>query len=348
MKMLEEKRISNFDTMRAMACLTIVFLHTITTWRDDVTHNTFYCYPKAEALILAVLFPLLYAWAVPVFFMMSGALFTSKNLNVKKHIIKSVLIIVIFGTAYAWIENFFNSRTICISDCGRAILNMLQGKTWAFMWFMYAIAGCYILSPFIKTWINNTDKKSQHEMLLFLIILLSVVPTINDVTGMEITSFGISDYSGALLYFFSGAVLYRQYAEGSKEHSNRKILCILAGGVILALEQAVGYGQHRVCSGPNYIWTYLYSTSIFLIGLRNNKMKKLGSNKIILWVSTNSLCIYLVHMVPINAIYKGLHIFPDVFEPILGIAVMYVITLILTIITVTVMNKIPVIRKIVH
>ncbi len=114
---------------------------------------------------------------------------------------------------------------------------------------------------------------------------------------------------------------------------------------MLTVAECIGYTQQRLLASPQYIWTYIYSTGLFLLLSENCKMKGFGRNRVVKWISRNSLYIYLLHAVFINAIYKGLHCFPDVIGPVAGgIAVIYIIVLLLTFSVIVIVSKVPLLK----
>jgi len=49
----KKERIPQFDTIRAFACLAVIFLHVVSTWRDNPTYGyTYYNYSWRDAFFI--------------------------------------------------------------------------------------------------------------------------------------------------------------------------------------------------------------------------------------------------------------------------------------------------------
>ena len=97
------KRIYSYDSMRALACLAIVLLHTVSTWKaDTVLGAGYYSQDTLRMLWNQGLNALLVRWAVPVFFMLSGALMLNPDkhvtlVKIKQHVLKMLAVLLTFG-----------------------------------------------------------------------------------------------------------------------------------------------------------------------------------------------------------------------------------------------------------
>lgn len=103
-------------------------------------------------------------WSVPVFVMISGALFLEKDIPVKKIFSKYVarlLIAFLFWSAvYACFEKGDTGDTLA------HILTLLRGHY--HMWFILMIGGLYISLPLLKAMIGRAERLKYYLLLAFL------------------------------------------------------------------------------------------------------------------------------------------------------------------------------------
>ena len=206
-------RIYAFDFMRAYCCLMIVLLHVDSAWKADrVGAAGYYAMGSVRAAFDSAIVALLVRIAVPMFFMISGALFLNPSNDISlpsisRHIRKLLVFLGLFGYVFALMEAVFVNRRLGLSGFGAAFLNLLQEETWAHLWFLYAMIGLYILTPALRAWIQSASLAELRAGAAVCLILLSVIPTINDCTGLDITTFRILSPGGGLLCYLAGYFL---------------------------------------------------------------------------------------------------------------------------------------------
>ena len=92
-----------FDFFRAYGCLAIILLHVIDGWKDDPNGSIMFFQINGARLIFDnVIVPMLVRFVVPIFFIMSGALFLNLQKEItlktiKRHILKILLILGTWG-----------------------------------------------------------------------------------------------------------------------------------------------------------------------------------------------------------------------------------------------------------
>lgn len=209
------KRIYSYDSMRALACLAIVLLHTVSTWKaDTVLGAGYYSQDTLRMLWNQGLNALLVRWAVPVFFMLSGALMLNPDkhvtlVKIKQHVLKMLAVLLTFGWFYAVLELVVKSKGLTFGMLLEAFGNLCQQGSWAHLWFVYAIIGCYLVTPILRAWVATAESKEITCVTVLMVFLLSVVPSINFLLNSQVTSFGLTSLGAALLYYLLGHVLTR-------------------------------------------------------------------------------------------------------------------------------------------
>ena len=105
-------------------------------------------------------------WCVPMFFMMSGALFLKKDIPIKKLYSKYIFRLVV--AFFIW------SILYALFTPGYFFTNVFKGHY--HMWFLFIMIGVYICIPIVKAIVE--DKKRMEYFLLVALFFSFLVPTI--------------------------------------------------------------------------------------------------------------------------------------------------------------------------
>ena len=149
------KRTLYFDYMRVCATFAVIMIH--------VTAQYFYkVEPTSFAWKTINAYQCLSRWGVPVFVMMSGALFLPREIPLQKIYSKYVLRLftcfVFWSIVYAVEAKIFHHS--------RLIFNLLKGHY--HMWYIWMIIGLYICIPFLKPIVADRGKMLYFLLLSFL------------------------------------------------------------------------------------------------------------------------------------------------------------------------------------
>jgi surface polysaccharide O-acyltransferase-like enzyme len=100
-------------------------------------------------------------WCVPVFVMISGALLLSETKNesififYKKRILRlltPILFWSLFFTIWTYIQGFIQKNPPSILFL---VQNLLLGKPYYHVWFLYMITGLYLVTPFLRVFVRQ-------------------------------------------------------------------------------------------------------------------------------------------------------------------------------------------------
>ena len=112
-------------------------------------------------------------WAVPVFVMISGALFLDRDYPVsriyRKNILRIVTAFIFWSLAYALISAVLSNKPM---ELQAIIVETLKGHY--HMWFLFMIVGLYMTVPFLKT-IVQSAALTKYFLVLSLIFAF-VIP----------------------------------------------------------------------------------------------------------------------------------------------------------------------------
>ena len=338
---MTEQRKNYFDYLRVLACCTVVMTHVFVTAKTDFPNHSLIEDNISQIVAWCLHF------AVPIFFMITGALFLKKKdeINIKiyfkKYILKYLLAIFTFGWGFAIIEEIFNKNFSAIMPL-TALINTIEGNTWNHMWYLYTLVGIMAFIPIVKIIVEKNAKWLKY-ILLLLFISSFIFPLISTYTGKNI-GIEIPIKSEYLTYVILGYFLSEKRDNISKlKLACVMVLCFIILGISVYLYQIRGISYFQSIGDYNSLVIMLLSISIFLIF----KSINFKSNKLILDISCNSYGIYLIHMFWINFIYKFLeyNIYGNLI--ILKTLVVFISVLILSLISTKMIKKFPLINKII-
>lgn len=345
---MKKDRILWIDNLRAISCILIVLLHVIDGWLSP--NNIILTKYSARWFIDNFAIQLIVRPSLPIFIMISGALLLNENNNYtfekqKKYIIRMLLVLLTIGFAYCLIEEFItNGTNNILYSIGISFLHLLENKSWGAMWYIYMLIGLYIITPIIKTFVNNIDQKTYTFILGCLFVLTTIIPTLNYILGIELTDFYLKDFI-YVFYFIAGYYLYKVFPKIKFKYKN---LLMYATGMI----GIIGYSLLLILknfyynpTGANRI-VFVAMISICIFWLYSNHKVKEVNSKLISIISKYSFGIYLIHIFWLNIIYKGIHIFPTVFNPGIGETIIWITTIVLSLISSYILYKLPGFKKI--
>ena len=286
---------------------------------------------------------------VPIFVMISGALFLNPDKNIPirkiyfKYILRIIIVFVFWSFVYAargYIKN---------GDIMKAAANFVRGHY--HLWFLYMITGLYMIIPFVRR-IAVSETLTKYFLVLALIFtyllpecasIISVfskkcADLIQNVLSTKLHMHFVAGYTG---YFLLGYFLDRT----AISHKAERII-YLAGiiGVSMTILMS-GFAsflknEPKVFYGNLTVNVLCESIAVFVFFRRHFTC----NNSVVLKLSQYSLGAYLVHPIFISLLRKiGLNSLT--FNPVFSVPVIAVIVFIISFIISAVLNHIPVLKK---
>ncbi|MBR2877391.1 MAG: acyltransferase family protein [Clostridia bacterium] len=352
---MEKERIVYFDYLRVFAMLAVMVLHVATQGWETADVNSF------QWNVLNI-YDSLVRWGVPVFVMISGALFLSKEVDVKKLYTKNIarlaVAFVVWSVFYAVYlpvsklvltgENTFSIKTM--------VSEVITGAY--HMWFIPMIIGLYICVPLIKQFVLNEKLMKYYLKLSFIFAFLvpQLINILSDFTPLS--TFGIIDSVEKLLSdmhldILFGYVFYfvLGYFLSKTEFSKDKRIKIYIGGlcgflltVLLTALASVKAGSAVETYYLNFnVNVFLEAVAVFVL-FKQMKLKNNKLNKAVTAFSQYSFGAYLVHIFVISAlIVVGIN--TSICNAVLSVPIVSLIVIIASFIISFVLNKIPFINK---
>ena len=255
-------------------------------------------------------------FTVPVFVMITGFLLLqpSKEVSIKKlpgkYVWRIVVILLTVGTAYTWLEIVFDNGAFSLSQFPLALQNVIIGKIWAHMWYLYMLIGLYLVLPLLKAFTRYAGKKEVDYLLSVLIIFTFIIPQVRQYTGLRL---GIIFPIGSvyLTYMLLGYRIGTYGFHKSKNTFSCSLACAVA--TILLITAILC----KFCVDDQWARANLQYDSLLIAILACavfvcfKESRPLFRNRTIIdMLARNSFGIYIFHPLWINLIVKKFHIMP--------------------------------------
>lgn len=291
------KRRLDFDVLRAVSMCTVVYLHTASAAFYDLSNPVLWEFSN-WVNVFAVL-------AVPLFFMMSGALLLAPNAKsdpvfVLRHRLSKVLFPLLAWSGAVLLYLGLDKGDWAGAKAGlKSILGTPANVAY---WFLYALIPIYLLIPVLKPMADGLDQKRwRYVLLLWLGLTLglatvrSFLPESRQVLLTEHPTMNLNAVGGYLGYFLLGA-----YLDRLERLPSRKVLvwgtvlaALLTGACVHADSFAQGTWSGRFTDYLT-VFTALRAAGMFLLvkSLLGHKETK---SRIVSALSGCSFCVYLAH-----------------------------------------------------
>jgi surface polysaccharide O-acyltransferase-like enzyme len=293
---------------------------------------------------------------VPLFVMLSGALLLQPSkvdepLKVffKKRVSRIALPFLFWmGAYFAW-DILVEHQALT----GQFVWAGLVGGPYIHFWFFFMLIGLYLITPLVRIFVAHADQRLMKYFFALWLIGVSVVPILNLLMTHDLNSnvFLITGYIG---YFLLGLYLL-------KVNINRKLLLVATfSGIIWT---ALGtYWITATIGGNKQFFFYDYfsfgvvlsSIALFLLlsqtnyGKIKNRFPKL--DRLIHYISKNTLAIYLFHFMILETLengYLGFKISLATINPIIEIPLLAGVTLAICLLILYPLSKIPYLNKLI-
>ncbi|HEB1787223.1 acyltransferase [Escherichia albertii] len=152
------------DNLRGIACLMVVMIHT-TSWYVTNAHSV-----SSLSWDIANVLNSASRVSVPLFFMISGYLFFGERSAQPRHFLRIGMCLLFYSIVALIYIALFTSINVELS-----LKNLLQKPVFYHLWFFFAIAVIYLISPLIQ--VKNVNGK----ILLVLMVVIGIIANPNTV-----------------------------------------------------------------------------------------------------------------------------------------------------------------------
>ena len=340
------KRVIYFDVLRVLATFAVIVLHlSAQHWADtDVFSNAWLAFNLYGGIV---------RWSVPIFVMISGALFLGRDTDIhtilKKNVARIATVFLSWSGCYALVGLVFRHAPLSV-----VLSQLITGHY--HLWFLYMIVGLYLLIPLLRPIVQNETLMRYFLLLAFVFtFLLPQLALFTSFVSLEASTVirTVIMYSycffplGFTVYFVGGYYLSR------RSFSRREEIVLYCVGITALLFSIIAPAVLSRAQGAPNATFYNYndlnvlctSVPIFVFAKQHLNFPRMGERAYALLrkLSKYSFGVYLVHPMVIELLQ---HFGIDTFScnaffsvPLLAVFVFAVSTLISAL-----LNAIPFIK----
>lgn len=342
LRMSEEKSIIWVDWLRVIATFGVVLLHSAAPLLykfNDLPRDHWWFANFYDSIV---------RMCVPLFFMISGHLLLGKQERLpaffQKRVNKVVLPLLAWSIIYlAWRRFVEHSADFS----AYYLFSIALTPAYYHLWFLYAIAGIYLLVPILRVVAGSSDRTLLAYYVLVWLFAVSVIPIGEELTGIKsrIDLLSISGYSGYLVLGYCLGKLTM-----TKSRAQVSAVIFFAAFTVTALGT---YWLTVNSDGKlrDYFYSYLSPNVIFmsaaffalarLVLSENVALSRPSVNRLLKSLSSASFGIYLVHAMYLYVLVDALPV-----HPAFGVPATALLAFVLSYLTIIVIKRIPVLRHI--
>lgn len=307
-------------------------------------------------------------WCVPVFVMISGALFLGRDVSMrnvyKKNILRLAVAYVVWCVVY-YVSDSSNDIIPCLKDIvchPSTLIYVLSGRKFH-LWFLPMLIGLYMSIPILKSIAQNTSARKHFVCLsLFFMFVVTFVSVL-------VNAVSLSEENLLLMHFrtlIDGTIVKIQpevlacyacyfilgyYLNKCMIINKRRMIVYLLGimGYVMTVyftrryslctstltEQFYGYNTINVC---------FLSMAIFVFFKYSSFSYNRFYRKIIVKLSNYSFGAYLIHILWLEFL-RSVHIDALHFSPSYAVPVVTIVIAVLSYASSAILNQIPIIKK---
>lgn len=284
------------DVLRVIAIFLVVYNHT--------GGNAFELFLKQKEFFwyqLSIVLNIVCKAAVPIFFMISGALLLRKKESItfvlKNRVFKFVTILIVFS-ALQYLFLFFTKQNTSLS-IKTFITLIYSSRVIIPYWYLYAYIGVLLLLPILQKLASVLEEKDFKYIIMLHFLIICVVPIINSFLGLKMNANPFLGMLGVLtnncIYLLIGYYLdnyIKVKSIGKKKLIFYFVFSLLFIGLgYVMLKNSISMGEYNKNISSYY--TSFIAIMIF-ITIKRMYYNKLSINFIFLFLAKYSFGIYLV------------------------------------------------------
>lgn len=234
-------RKNSYDLLRILATVAVITIHVSANYIIAITDSGWFGTLYSENFFATSLFNLWSRFAVPAFIMLSGALALDnpQNKDYKNYYKKTFINIgvgtlifsalyFLYGLMMGFASNVRQGSFSYEFVLGGGTSNLLIGKPFAHMWYLYMMAGVFFLVP----WIIRIREEVGNKIFDKFAIVFFITSTIGLYTSTHELMWDPGLSYGYLGYFMMGFVIKKNFKE---EKGWKPLALILVGFLILTI-----------------------------------------------------------------------------------------------------------------
>ena len=286
-------------------------------------------------------------WAVPVFVMLSGALLLDEKKQTSprefwtRRMNRLLPALLFWSTVYLAWRALFWQQPLTLNTIA---LDLIAGRPYIHLYFLFLIAGLYLVTPFLATAASSLESKQLGQAI---VVMAALALGANMVDFLATSAFTL--FVPYIAYYFAGLYCIRVLANRPAPYG-----MVLAGAILIttlftALSVSVNGLESR--------WSFYFyedlsptimvmAVTVFMVLLRVSLLPVVQSAAQRLAPLT--LGVYVAHPIIVELLRNLYHTtMPSMFRPLYYIPITFAATIILTFTAVALMQKVPILRRVV-
>lgn len=348
---MNSKRVIYLDILRIVSMFGVILIHVTSIKSLESSINSTYLVSTALNSLVR--------WSVPIFFMISGAMFLRKEKEytfttmLKKYIPRMLICLIFWGVVYSILDIYiFGDFTI------KSILlipwQVISNSTGYHLWYLYALIAIYLMIPVFKIIVNNLNQKQLGFVLIVWMILSLGTAQFNEITSALNININLNWFC-PLVVNWGGYVLLGHYLYTYDLKKKYKAILISFGLLVLIIGSVgntiltkLTNNNFEALSLPSGLTTCFVTIAIFLLFKSLfNKGYSEKTNKVISNIANHTFGIYLIHVLLNTIIFRIIKLPLNFCNPVVSIMVYAIAIFAISYFIVAVLRKIPLIRKVV-
>lgn len=290
--MNKTKRNYGLDLLKILSMVMVVLLHATSYG----IKNTL-CLPLSAKWLDIVVIRSLSGVAVNCFVLINGYFMCQKKLNMK-HLFKLWCQVFFYSTVIYILLIAIPSAGITFSKLQliKSVLPVMSNS----YWFFNAYLALMLLSPLLNHFIQHLNKEEHRNAIIILLILFSIISTIDFICDPFGSAYGYSVVWFIVLYIIAAYI--RIYGLKMKHPFIIYTIVTIAELIIFTLLQFPKSAHIRFLftlqTYYNSVFVLLGAISLFIFFM-NLKINGKNITSIIKWIVPKSFAVYLIHEQPV-------------------------------------------------
>lgn len=239
-----KRREGNYDLLRIVCTVAVIMVHVSSTYKAALYNGDRFGDFHTDSMITILLYNMLLRFCVPCFLMISGAflLCDDRNADFKyfyrksfKSIIMQAMIFSLVYFAYNELMEVYKYINGESSNLFSPVLNSLAGQPGYHLWYLYTLAGIYVLIPLVLRLKSCVSEKTFQKISWIYLI----VATASGWTSTFKLEWGISKVACYLGFIFAG---YQLKKLSLKKNNFQGVLLIVFG---ILSQLVIAYVQYQ-------------------------------------------------------------------------------------------------------
>ncbi|MBQ3418216.1 MAG: acyltransferase family protein [Ruminococcus sp.] len=343
-------RVAYLDILRIIAAFAIVMIHASTETMGNISIDS-------SAWNAVNVYDSLSRWGVPVFVMISGALFLEREHTYRKLFCRNILhmaIAYLFWSVFYAVVPYLRHPEML--DAKTVLKNFLDTNN--YLWFLLMMIGIYLIVPMLKRIVEN-EKIAWAFVILFFVFAVFIPQTVSliklgnenaaEIINGPVKSLKMNFVLGFPGYFILGYLLHKNAIKKGVRITLYALGILGAAITIVGTSLVIRYLQKTsVLFYDNFAMNVFFvSTAVFVAvkQICKNPMKTQKAADRLAFFSKCTFGVYLIHPILITFSVNMLHIDVYGWMPYISIPIFAVVIFAGSYLISIVMNKIPIVKK---